>query len=78
MKVVPAGEKAPRGLFATRSPNSPNPIGVSIVRLKKINSNILYISDLDILDGTPVFDIKPYVKEFEKLSDIQNGWNSKN
>ena len=47
---------------------------MSIVRLKKIERNILIISDLDILDGTPVIDIKPYVREFEHLSEIRTGW----
>jgi tRNA-Thr(GGU) m(6)t(6)A37 methyltransferase TsaA len=75
LQVVPSGETETRGLFSTRSPNRPNPIGVSIVRLKKIKNNILLISDLDILDGTPVIDLKPYVREFEKLSDVRSGWN---
>lgn len=75
LQVVPSGETEIRGLFSTRSPNRPNPVGISIVRLKKIEKNILLISDLDILDGTPVIDLKPYVREFEKLSDVRNGWN---
>jgi tRNA-Thr(GGU) m(6)t(6)A37 methyltransferase TsaA len=75
LQVVPSGETGIRGLFSTRSPNRPNPVGISIVRLKKIEKNILLISDLDILDGTPIIDLKPYVSEFEKLSDVRNGWN---
>jgi tRNA-Thr(GGU) m(6)t(6)A37 methyltransferase TsaA len=75
LQVVPSGETEIRGLFSTRSPNRPNPVGISIVRLKKIEKNILLISDLDILDGTPIIDLKPYVSEFEKLSDVRNGWN---
>ncbi len=75
LQVVPSGETETRGLFSTRSPNRPNPVGISIVRLKKIEDNILHISDLDILDGTPVIDLKPYVREFEKLSKVRNGWN---
>ncbi len=74
LQVVPSDETEIRGLFATRSPNRPNPVGISIVRLNKIENNILLISDLDILDGTPVIDLKPYVREFEKLSEVRNGW----
>ncbi len=74
LKIVPSGEIEKRGLFSTRSPNRPNPIGISVVRLKKIEKNILIISDLDILDGTPVIDIKPYVREFEYLSEVRTGW----
>lgn len=76
LQVVPFGETEKRGLFSTRSPNRPNHVGISIVRLKKIEDNILFISDLDILDGTPVIDLKPYVREFEKLSKVRNGWNA--
>jgi tRNA-Thr(GGU) m(6)t(6)A37 methyltransferase TsaA len=75
LQIVPSGESDMRGLFATRSPNRPNPVGISIVRLIKIEDNILHISDLDILDGTPVIDLKPYVREFEKLSKVRDGWN---
>jgi len=75
LQVVPSGETETRGLFSTRSPNRPNPVGISIVRLKKIENNILFISDLDILDGTPIIDLKPYVREFEKLSKVRDGWN---
>ncbi len=75
LQVVPSGETETRGLFSTRSPNRPNPVGISIVRLVKIENNILLISDLDILDGTPVIDLKPYVREFEKLSRVRDGWN---
>ena len=74
LQIVPSGETEIRGLFSTRSPNRPNPVGISIVRLIKIENNILLISDLDILDGTPVIDLKPYVSEFEKLSEVRKGW----
>ena len=78
LQLIPSGERNSRGLFATRSPNRPNPIGISVVRIIKIEKNILHISDLDILDGTPVIDIKPYVREFEKLFDVRSGWNDVN
>lgn len=76
LKVIPNGETKMRGLFATRSPNRPNPIGLSIVRLQKVEGNKLWIYDLDILNGTPVLDIKPYVGELNKLSDVRSGWNN--
>ncbi len=60
LQVVPSGESDAKGLFATRSPNRPNPVGISIVRLINIEDNILHISDLDILNETPLIDLKPY------------------
>ena len=74
LEVVPSGETETRGLFATRSPRRPNPIGFSVVRLNAINDNRLMISDLDILDGTPVLDIKPYFREFKADEFIKTGW----
>jgi len=74
LNVVPSGETKFRGLFPTRSPKRPNPIGFSVVRLNEIHENHLMISDLDILDGTPVLDIKPYFKEFDSDEYIKTGW----
>lgn len=68
----PEGKK--RGLFATRSPNRPNPIGLSLVRLLAVDGDRLIIEGLDILDGTPLLDIKPYVGEYGNLSDVRLGW----
>ncbi len=65
LRVVPYNEKQIRGIFATRSPRRPNQIGMSIVRLTSINKNILNISNIDIIDGTPLLDIKPFVKEMD-------------
>ncbi len=62
------------GIFAIRGPSRPNPMGLSIVRLIKVNNNILHIQDLDIVDGTPLLDIKPYVPEFDKNEVIRIGW----
>ena len=67
-----------RGVFATRSPSRPNPIGISIVRLVKIEKNILHVQDLDIIDGTPLLDIKPYVGEFDAKEVDKIGWLEKN
>jgi len=66
-----------RGLFATRAPRRPNPIGLSIVRLKQIRNNTLTVSSLDILDGTPLIDIKPYIPHFDTPKALKVGWFEK-
>jgi len=75
--VVPFMDSEPRGLFATRAPKRPNPIGLSVVRLEKITGNILHIVNVDILDGTPLLDIKPYVPEFDAPGKVRTGWLEK-
>lgn len=67
------GEKA-RGIFSIRHFNRPNPIGISIVDLKAVRGNILEISACDILDGTPLLDIKPYVYQFDHRDEVKSGW----
>jgi len=67
-----------RGVFAMRSPGRPNPIGISVVRLLKVEGNMLHIQDLDIVDGTPLLDIKPYVPEFDIREVEKIGWLEKN
>lgn len=62
------------GLFASRSPNRPNPIGISIVRILEIKGNEIYTSGLDVLDNTPLLDIKPYINELDAKSDANYGW----
>lgn len=62
-----------RGVFATRSPRRPNPIGMTVVRLLKIEKNIISVSGIDMLEGTPVLDIKPYTLRDQK-NDIRLGW----
>ena len=74
LRVVPFMDKTPRGLFATRAPKRPNPIGLSVVRLDRIENGQLHIVDVDILDGTPLLDIKPYVPEFDSPTDVKLGW----
>jgi tRNA-Thr(GGU) m(6)t(6)A37 methyltransferase TsaA len=74
LTVTPSEETVVRGLFATRSPRRPNPIGLSVVQLDHVQDNQLMISDLDILDGTPVIDIKPYFREFDSSKEIKTGW----
>jgi tRNA-Thr(GGU) m(6)t(6)A37 methyltransferase TsaA len=67
----------PKGVFATRVPKRPNSIGLSIVKLLKVEDNILHIENIDILDNTPLLDIKPYVSIFDALDQAQLGWYSK-
>jgi tRNA-Thr(GGU) m(6)t(6)A37 methyltransferase TsaA len=74
LTVVPFLDSQPRGVFATRAPVRPNPIGLSVVPLQKIEGHILYIDQLDILDGTPLLDIKPYVPEFDERVEVRIGW----
>ncbi|KFZ26592.1 MAG: putative tRNA (adenine(37)-N6)-methyltransferase [Candidatus Izimaplasma bacterium HR2] len=66
------------GIFAIRGPNRPNAIGFSIVSNIKIEENVIHIGNVDILDGTPVLDIKPYVHEFDALTNTKSGWLEKN
>ena len=63
-----------RGIFATRAPQRPNSIGISVVRLLKIENNILDIENVDMLDGTPLLDIKPYIPDFDIHKTEKNGW----
>ena len=77
LKVKPYMDEKSRGVFATRAPSRPNPIGISIVRLVKVDGNVLYIRDVDIVDGTPLLDIKPYVPEFDTRKVEKIGWLKK-
>jgi len=74
LEVTPFLDSQPHGIFATRAPTRPNPIGLSVVRLTGIEGNILYVENLDILDGTPLLDIKPYIPEFDFQPDVRIGW----
>jgi tRNA-Thr(GGU) m(6)t(6)A37 methyltransferase TsaA len=64
------------GVFATRSPARPNPIGLSLVRLLKIEDNTLHVKGIDIVDGTPLLDIKPYIPKFDDRRAVRIGWFS--
>jgi len=75
--VTPFLDSENRGVFATRAPKRPNPIGLSIVRLVRIQGSTLDIENVDILDGTPLLDIKPYVPEFDHQQDCRIGWLEK-
>lgn len=72
--VKPFLDDRQRGLFATRYPARPNSIGVSIVRLLAREENFLTIRDVDVLDGTPLLDIKPYVPDFDVRENVSTGW----
>lgn len=77
MTVIPFLDQKPHGVFATRSPKRPNPIGLSIVRLISVDENILTLENVDMLDGSPVIDIKPYVPAFDQPENVKVGWLSK-
>ena len=74
---LPFLEQNKHGIFAIRSPHRPNHIGLSIVKIKKIEANKLYFTEVDMLDQTPVLDIKPYVKYFDSRDDVKSGWLDK-
>ena len=73
-QVVPPRDTRKRGVFATRSPKRPNPIGLSCVRLLRIEKRVLYIADHDLLDGTPVLDVKPYLPYCDSVPDAAIGY----
>lgn len=76
LRVKPFLDNVKRGIFATRAPKRPNPIGMSVVCLEKVERNIIHISNVDVLDGTPLLDIKPYIPHFDTCEDenICVGW----
>lgn len=70
-------EDVEHGIFAIRSPHRPNHIGFSIVKLENVKNSIITFSEVDILDNTPLLDIKPYVKYFDGRNKVKNGWIKK-
>lgn len=72
--VTPRMDTKKRGLFATRAPRRPNPIGISVVKLERIEGNILHIVNVDMVDSTPLLDIKPYVRDLDPVEDFRIGW----
>jgi tRNA (adenine37-N6)-methyltransferase len=74
LRVTPFLDDKQHGLFATRHPCRPNPIGLSIVRLLKRDGNLLEIEGVDVLDQTPLLDIKPYVPDFDLRPEARAGW----
>lgn len=73
-QVVPYRDTVPRGLFSTRAPTRPNPLGMSVVRLVSVEGAVLHVQGVDMLDQTPLLDIKPYVPEFDAHPDSRAGW----
>jgi tRNA (adenine37-N6)-methyltransferase len=74
LRVTPYLDTSERGVFATRSPKRPNPIGLSLVRLIAVEGAVLHVEELDLLDGTPLLDIKPYVPPFDDRAGARYGW----
>jgi tRNA-Thr(GGU) m(6)t(6)A37 methyltransferase TsaA len=74
LHVVPFLDDVERGVFATRAPKRPNPIGLSIVRLTSISGNTLFVEDVDVVDGTPLIDIKPFTEYFDNRENTSSGW----
>lgn len=74
LKVIPFLDTELRGVFSTRAPKRPNPIGLSVVRLLSVEGTSLTVEGIDMLDGTPVLDIKPYVGEFDHRTETRAGW----
>ncbi|MBD3366960.1 MAG: tRNA (N6-threonylcarbamoyladenosine(37)-N6)-methyltransferase TrmO [Candidatus Eisenbacteria bacterium] len=74
LHVTPFLEDEERGLFATRAPARPNPIGLSLVRVLSREGPVLHVADVDMLDGTPLLDIKPFTRRFDERPDAEDGW----
>jgi tRNA-Thr(GGU) m(6)t(6)A37 methyltransferase TsaA len=77
LKPVPYLDDTSHGVFATRAPCRINPIGISIVKLISVNDLIITLEDVDILNGTPIIDIKPYIPQFDSIPDATIGWYEK-
>ena len=78
LKACPPWDGKEHGVFATRSPYRPNPIGVSVVGLESIDKNILHISGIDMADGSPVLDIKPHIPDLNPTEDVRIDWLTDN
>ncbi|MBX7193783.1 MAG: tRNA (N6-threonylcarbamoyladenosine(37)-N6)-methyltransferase TrmO [Sandaracinaceae bacterium] len=73
-KVLPPRSERKRGVLSTRAPHRPNPIGLSVVRLISVEGHVLHVEDLDLVDGTPVLDVKPYVPWTDAIPSARTGW----
>ena len=79
LTVTPFLDPETRGVYSTRAPTRPNHIGLSILKLLKVEGNVLQVENIDILNGTPLLDIKPYVPEFDQQEgEVRTGWLQKN
>ncbi len=74
LTVTPFMDSSSHGIFATRAPRRPNPIGLSVLKLNNIVGNLLQVENVDILNGTPVLDVKPYVPDFDHMQVEKTGW----
>ncbi|MFZ0430449.1 MAG: tRNA (N6-threonylcarbamoyladenosine(37)-N6)-methyltransferase TrmO [Acidobacteriota bacterium] len=74
LRVTPFLDSEPRGVFATRAPSRPNPLGLSIVLLREVRGDTLVVENIDVLDGTPLLDVKPYVPAFDHWQVQSIGW----
>lgn len=77
LRVVPYMGTKEHGVFATRSPKRPNHIGLSIVKLDRVEDNKLFVSEIDLIDGTPILDIKPFFEKFDNRNNTRQGWLQK-
>ena len=77
LKVKPFLDDNLHGVFSTKAPRRPNPIGMSVVKLVSVDDCVLHIEDVDIVDGTPLLDIKPYVPQFDAREAERLGWLDK-
>jgi len=77
LEVIPFMDTKSHGVFATRAPKRPNSIGISTVKVKRVEDCNIYVENVDILNGTPLLDIKPYVPEFDIYKDVCAGWLEK-
>ena len=77
LEVKPFLDDELHGVFATRAPRRPNAIGISVVRLVRLEGHIIHVADVDIVDGTPLLDLKPYIPEFDTRKTTRTGWLSK-
>ncbi len=74
LRVRPFLDDKEHGVFATRAPSRPNPIGLSVVKLLSVQNNIIEVEGADLVDGTPILDIKPYIEQFDKVEHSKSGW----
>lgn len=74
LRVVPFLDDTERGVFATRAPSRPNPIGMSVVRLIRRDGRTIHVEGIDALDGTPLLDIKPHIPRFGVVGPVRSGW----
>ena len=74
LEVIPYHDTGLRGLFSTRSPNRPNPVGISVVKILSIKDNVITFEGPDMLDDSPLLDIKPYIPDFDDTEEIRIGW----